>query len=224
MRFSIAVPAVGLLTTLSSGSTSTQPAAAPEGAVTGNVVVLSVDLDGGRETSVLLLVDERNGDRQPDGKVDRVFRLQAKGGSVNPVGLGVDDVEVSWTRERATAVAGNELKVTLTSQSAELNGPGARTSVHGFGLVHSTGWDLALPKQITPSALIELRVRIAKIFGNCDGTHECTGGGQGSTECGYTCGGESCSVTCSGGSNYACCFCGNSGKPCCKCAGGGPVE
>ncbi len=223
MRFSIAVPAVGLLTTLSSGLTSNRPAPAPEGDVRGNVVVLSVDLDGGRETSVLLLVDERNGDRRPDGKVDRVFRLQTKGGSVNPVALMVDDVEVSWTRERATAVTGNELRVLLSPNSAELNGPGARTAVQGFGLAHSTGWDLALPKQITPSALIVLRARIAKIFGNCDGTHECTGGGQGATQCSYTCGGEQCSVTCGTGS-YACCFCGNAGKPCCKCVGGGPPE
>ena len=223
MRFSIAVPAVGLLTTLSSGSTSNRPLAAPEGAVTGNAVVLSVDLDGGRETSVLLLVDERNGNRKPDGKVDRVFRLQAKGGRVDPIALRLDEVEVSWTRGLATAVTGNAVRITLTSQSAELNGPGAGTSVHGFGLAHSTQWDLALPEQITPSALIKLRARIAKIFGNCEGAHECNGGGPGSSQCGYTCGGESCSVTCSG-TNYACCYCGNEGKPCCKCVAGGPVE
>ena len=187
-----------------------------QGEVNGNAVVLSITGPSGA-TDVVLLVDEDGPGQAMDGRVDRGFLLQGAQGLRGDLVVDVTYVRVIWD-ERAVGVwqAGGELlKLRVTNDLFE-----DETQIAGFGLSHSTAWDVNIPikGESTPELLAGLRTDVAAVLGVCDEPFDCRGGGDDTASCGYSCGGERCEVNCRI-SSQACCGCGSDGKPCCRCRG-----
>ena len=187
-----------------------------QGEVTGNVLALSIEGPGGAP-EVVLLLDEYEPGHAMDGRVDRGFLLQGAQGLQAELVLGLNYVRVKWD-ERSVGVwqAGSELLALRVTDEPFEDG----IQIAGFGLSHSTAWDVGIPieKELTPEVLAGLRTDIAAVVGVCDEPYDCRGGGEDTSSCGYSCGGERCEVNCRIASE-ACCGCGSDGKPCCRCRG-----
>ena len=180
----------------------------PIGSTNGAVAISTHHIDGGREMNVVLLVDEG----QADGKVDRVFVLQATGGSMQRIELRIPQAQVDWK----TGVvwvhgdSGRRLALTINREAESASEDGQ--VFHGFGLLHSVGWDLPWPDQrLADEDYLEL-------FGGWEGDKKCADTDPPHTSCELDpekCSGKKCSVKCSAGTE-ACCEC-SEGKPSCKC-------
>jgi hypothetical protein len=178
------------------------PPVVPVGSAYGDATLLEVAIQGGRQTAVVLAID---GDQ--DGHVDQVFRLQVLGASADiadPVTFR--NAAVSWDRDQVTVHSQAGGVLLAISDLAEANDPSVRT-IHGFGLSHSTGWDLQLDQD-------DLVSSVQAVFDSSGECH-CTAGGPGAYACGYTCNQKSCEVSCTS-PNEPCCGCGPGG-PCCVC-------
>ena len=182
------------------------------------MVALSVERLGGA-SDIVLLVDEEEPGSVLHGRVDRGFVLQGASGPYGDVVLDLTYARVSWD-SRAVGVrqSGSELLELRVSEEP----PDDEARIVGFGLSHYSAWDVVrIPVQgpLAPEFLAGLRTDVAAALAVCEES-DCRGGGEGVSGCVYSCGGETCSVTCLDG--YApCCGCGSDGKPCCRCRSGG---
>ncbi len=199
-------------TLLAPVSRGPQPQADPIGSTNGTVLISTHYVDGGREMNVVLLVDESQEATTTDGQVDRVFMLQAPGGSERTIDLRIPMAQVDWDSEavRVRSSSGHRLEFTVGTGGESSSE--AEHRVHGFGLVHTVGWDLLLP---------EAGLSDEGYFDLFEGLH--TRGACADTEPPHThceleakdCNGKSCEVTCAAGTE-ACCQC-SGGSPSCKC-------
>jgi hypothetical protein len=165
-----------------------------------------------------VLLDERSANGRLDGRVDRVFRLQAKYGTIDPVNVRPSEATVTWDRT-AVAIDLGEQAITLAAKPTDR---ALRSDVilHGFGLAHFGDWGISLPATLDDRGFESLRARLfSRLLRNCS-NFTCYAGGPGSTGCSYSCGGQQCSVTCSA-PKFACCGCHGTEHPCCMCTEGG---
>jgi hypothetical protein len=203
---------IGISTTAFVAPNRAPAPVAGEGSVRGDVIVFTAYADGGREANVLMLVDEQLDDRMPDGRVDRVFRLQAKAGAVDPVNLHLIGAEVAWTRGAVTAVTHDRDRVLTLVAAHASDRDYAGSVVRGFGLSHSARWKVSVPsRELTPDDYDDLRTKLMSLQ-----EIVCPCRAQGGSGCSYSCGGETCSVTCNA-PKTGCCGCADDGKPCCYC-------
>ena len=186
------------------------------GEVTGNVVALSVErLDGASD--IVLLVDEDRPGSVLDGRVDRGFLLQGARGPRRDVVINRTYARVRWDSQ-GVGVWQSGSKLLEFGVSEEPREDDAR--IVGFGLSHSSAWDVRIPVEgtLAPDFLAGLRTDIVAALAVCE-DFDCRAGGEGALTCSYGCGGESCTVMCRRMSQ-ACCGCGSDDKPCCRCGGG----
>lgn len=182
------------ITAIGMGSDVAAPPPAAEGTVVGSVVFLAVPTDEGRETSLLLLVDDIDEDGGSDGISDRVFRLQLAESSASPPTTQPVEASVAWTK-RTVDVESSGGKRILLSLDPVQDIQGMSDSWVGFGLSHTTGWSVDIRSP-------DLEATVLSLMSFCD-FYECRAGGPGAETCSYGCGGESCSVGCSEGA-HAC--------------------
>ena len=187
------------------------------GEAAGNVVALSVERPGGA-SDIVLLVDEERPGSVLDGRVDRGFVLQGASGAHRDVVLDLTYARVRWdSRSVGVWQSGSELMEFRISEEF----PDDDTRIVGFGLSHSSAWDIVrIPVRgpLAPESLEGLRTDIAAALAVCEEFDECRAGGEGSLMCAYTCSAETCSTSCDFGL-FSCCGCGSDGRPCCKCRG-----
>ena len=189
------------------------------GEATGNVVALAVERPDGA-SDIVLLVDEDRPGSVLDGRVDRGFLLQGATGQRGDVVDVVLDRAYALVRWDSQGVgvwqSGNKLLEFGVSEESRED----EARIVGFGLSHSSAWDVRIPVEgtLAPDFLAGLRTDIVTALEVCE-DFDCRAGGEGSLFCGYTCGGESCSTACDYG-RFSCCGCSNAdGMPCCKCRG-----
>ena len=199
-------------TLLASSSGDPRRAGDPIGSTHGSVVISTHHVDGGREMNVVLLVDESQESLATDGQVDRVFVLQAAGGSVRTMDLRIPMAQVDWGSGvvQVRSTSGHHLVFTVNPGDESSSQPSQR--LQGFGLMHLVGWDLPLPESpLTDADYLDL---FAGLYANS----KCADTKPPHTYCeldAENCIGGGCSVTCVAGSE-ACCEC-SGGKPSCKC-------
>jgi hypothetical protein len=216
---------VGLTSTALGAYTPAPTVATAEGSAVGNVVVLTAELTACGESDIYLLLDERRPDFGPDGQTDRVFTLQAKAGTVDPIWFSDQDVTVNWTPNEVTVLRDGEPLVTLAHTSSTLGSPNAALFARGPGLGHTTASRVAFPAEPgLDNNWNRSRLASRLLPGiSCDDGPDCgcDGGGNGATSCsisGCLASPTSCSKNCEGAGGSACCWC-NDGPlyACCRC-------
>ena len=181
------------------------------GSVEGHAVVLTKHVDGGRETHLVLFIDEAHESLDPDGRTDRVFRLQALGASMDDLALSIPTARVEWRPGTVSvrAETGPTLELTINEGAGSLSESGK--TVTGFGLSHMVGWDFPLPDKTFSDA------EYFEVFGSMESSAACAAGGPLSTGCSIDCGNDKgCSVDCADGAT-SCCNCNFLGIGSCKC-------
>ena len=219
---------LGIVTTLAmaSGGRPPQPVE-PAGQGHGRVVVLSRYVQGGRGTEIVVALDERAPSAtRTDGRIDHVFRLQARGTTINPIALQWEEADVSWNPSQLEINVHGKTLLSLVHENVDA-GHAARV-LQGFGLSHSRlpgGYRLQ-EGEITAADFQGLQ---AKLFTPCPSASApeggCKTGGEGRQTCKLegekrcTGVGTECGVTC-GPTTYSCCWCENTEEhhgACCKC-------
>ena len=217
-----AVLVAGILVALGARTGGEQPAAIEvSGEATGNVVAVAVEPSDGASHAfdIVLLVDEDRPGSVLDGRVDRGFLLQGARGPRRDVVINRTYARVRWDSQ-GVGVWQSGSKLLEFGVSEEPREDDAR--IVGFGLSHSSAWDVRIPVEgtLAPDFLAGLRTDIVAALAVCE-DFDCRAGGDGSMTCTYHCGGQDCGVSCPpfiGGD--PCCGCGSDGKPCCRCRGG----
>jgi len=200
-----------IATTFLASATGDRPQPGSDvGSAEGHAVVLTKHIDGGRETHIVVLLDEAHESQVPDGRTDRSFQLQALGGSVDDFELSFPTARIEWTSGTVSVSGstGRKLEFTIHDRADPLSQ--SVQTVTGYGLSHTVGWDFPLPdKTLTDAEYFD-------VFGSRDSS-ACQAGGPMSTGCSIECGpGKSCSVECADGAT-SCCKCNIVSVPSCLC-------
>ena len=208
---------IGAIASLALAVASPAQAGPPEIAFDGLVdvevgyVVAGVDGFG----RVLIAVDHS----PEDGAVDEflIYSQEKKVRRWSVVGtavLTVSDSEIDLLSETASArfrLQGRERFLARDDRRRP-----RRVQFTGFSIVRRPGNGMPI-SEFDPrdSATWPAGLQLPLLLKRPQGGHSCDAGGYGSTQCGKTCGDDSCTVTCSA-DYYPCCYCEH-GIANCKC-------
>ena len=178
----------------------------------GHAFVFTKHVDDGRETHVVVLFDEALGSLPPDGRTDRMFVLQARGGSVDDLELRIPSASLEWGTGSVSIGGSGGGTLRLTIPDRQVSASSSDEVIAGFGLIHTAVGcgDLPLPNEVLTDA------EYSEVFGSMD-ADPCPSGGTGAISCSVNCPNKTaCSVGCGDG-YMACCKCRTLKSPSCKC-------
>ena len=200
---------VPLLTSAAPNSTPPPDAA---GSVAGHAAIVTLPVDGEAGTNVVLLLDESQDQREPDGWVDQIFTLRTDTNGGDDDNVRLDDIVIDWSRARETVTVRRNSK-SIISLTLRQDGnipvavvPGAKGVRYGYEVRHHDGLGLRLPSVDRGRLTADERLALTDVLRNAILSDDCIGGGPGASSCSISCKGthEDCSVNCQAG-YYACC-------------------